>query len=371
MKILHLLYESKGDPFGIGGVGIRAYELYGRLRERHDITFLCKKYPGAADGFKEGLKHVYVGSESKGLTKTLLSYAFYAARFVKRHGAQFDVIVNEFSPAVPAFLYSYEDRPVVLQIQGYTGKKYFEKYNIFHSAVLYALERWAPRHYKNFIFVSDASRKRFNVGKSKNVEVISNGISGKLLLRGTDESDYVLYLGRIDIHHKGLDILLHAFEEVSGAFPRVRLVIAGDGRDRQRFALLAEAMPEQIRKAIYMAGWVEDEEKESLISNALLLILPSRYETQGIVALEAMACGKALIVSDIPELRYVTTSGAGIPFRSGDAVSLAVAMKDLLLSTHRSRMGQKGREWVKEHTWDKIALRYEKFLCQVTSGHAS
>ena len=51
MKILHLLYESKGDYFGIGGVGIRAYEIYRRLKDRHDITLLCKKYPGAVDGY--------------------------------------------------------------------------------------------------------------------------------------------------------------------------------------------------------------------------------------------------------------------------------------------------------------------------------
>ena len=86
MRILHILYESEGDSFGIGGVGIRAYEIYRRLKDRNEITLLCKKYPGAKDGVREGLRHVFAGTESSSLTKTLLSYAFEAARYVRRKG---------------------------------------------------------------------------------------------------------------------------------------------------------------------------------------------------------------------------------------------------------------------------------------------
>ena len=95
MKILHLLYESKDDPFGIGGVGIRAYELYRHLSSRHEITLLCKKYPGARDVEIEGLKHIFAGAESDSLTRTLISYAFHAAQFVRHHGEEFDIIIEE------------------------------------------------------------------------------------------------------------------------------------------------------------------------------------------------------------------------------------------------------------------------------------
>ena len=84
MKILHLLYESQGDYFGIGGVGTRAYEIYRRLKDRNEITLLCRKYPGAKDREIEGLKHVFVGTESTNFTKALLSYAYHSAGFVKR-----------------------------------------------------------------------------------------------------------------------------------------------------------------------------------------------------------------------------------------------------------------------------------------------
>jgi glycosyltransferase involved in cell wall biosynthesis len=370
MKILHLLYESKGDYFGIGGVGIRAYEIYGRLKDRHDITLLCKKYPGAVDGYKEGLKHVFVGTESRGLTKTLLSYAWQALLFARKYGKEYDIIIEEFSPGIPTFLHFFPGRPLVLQIQGYTGMKYFEKYNIFYSCMLYLFERLRPLWYRNIIVVSDYTIGRYHLDERKiNIEVIPNGISENLLSHEPEETDYILYLGRIDIHHKGLDILLQAYGEFCNAVAGIRLVIAGDGRDRDKFAGLIAEYPETIRQNIEIRGWVHGGEKADLLRNALMVVMPSRYETQGIVSLEAMASGKAIIVSDIPELSNITSNGAGLSFKTGDTLSLTQAMKDLLASNERGEMGQRGRDWVKSYTWDNMAFKYEKYLQQVVAMH--
>jgi glycosyltransferase involved in cell wall biosynthesis len=366
MKILHLLYESRGDPFGIGGVGIRAYEIYRRIQDRHDVTLLCKKYPGAIDGPLEGLRHIFVGTESRSLTKTLLSYAYHASRFVQRHGHEYDIIVEEFSPGIPTFYRLFTTRPVVLQLQGYTGVKYFEKYNIVYSLVLYLFERLLPLFYRNFIFVSEAAKRRYRLDDHRNnITIVSNGIAEELLSCDSGDSDYMLYLGRIDIHHKGLDILLDAFRDFNRTFPHIKLVLGGDGRDREKFKALFQKLPESIKKNIELRGWVDGEEKEELLKNALMVVMPSRYETQGIVALEAMAYGKAVIVSDIPELRYVTQNKAGVSFRAGDALSMAQSMKNLMASGERKQMGQRGRDWVKHYTWEKIALQYEAFLYNV------
>ena len=365
MKILHLLYESKGDYFGIGGVGIRAYKIYNYLKDKHDVTLLCKKYPAAQDGYRDGLKHIFVGTESRNFTKTLLSYAYQAALFVKKHGDEFDIIIEEFSPAIPTFLHLYKKRPVVLQIQGYTGRQYFRKYNLFYSTTLYILEKLRPKYYKDIIVVSDVTKSRLNLDNKKNIFTISNGVDGELLELKPGESDYILYLGRIDIHHKGLDILLDAYKEFYGKFPEVRLVIAGEGRDMGRFIELVDKLQGNIKKNIEIIGWIDGERKLSLLKNALIVVIPSRYESQAIVALEAMACGKAIIVSDIPELNYVVANSAGISFKTENAVSLAKSMKEIISSKEYKDIGRRGRDWVKEFTWDKIARSYEEFLYKV------
>jgi glycogen synthase len=350
---------------------LRAYELYAYLRNDHEITLLCKKYPGAKDAEIEGLKHIFVGTESGSFLKTLLSYAYHASLFVKKHGESFDIIIQEFSPAIPIFLNILTKKPVILQIQGYTGMQYFEKYNIFFAVVLYLFERFLPLFYRNFIFVSESSKNNYHINKHKNVEIISNGVSEKLLKDGdAGESDYILYLGRIDIHHKGLDILLRAYADFYRIFPGIRLIIAGDGRDRQKFSELLQKLPPDIRQNVELHGWVDGDRKTDLLRSALMVIIPSRYESQAIVSLEAMASGKAIIASDIPELGYVVQNKAGISFRTGDARSLAQSMESLLASDERKEMGRRGRNWVRTQTWDKIAFSYERFLSGVLSGDA-
>jgi glycosyltransferase involved in cell wall biosynthesis len=95
------------------------------------------------------------------------------------------------------------------------------------------------------------------------------------------------------------------------------------------------------------------------------VVFPSRHEAQPIAVLEAMASGKAVLVSDIPEFSFVKEIVAGTEFKAGDARSLVLAMKDLLTHCERKEMGKRGREWVKDYTWDAIALQYEEFLYKI------
>jgi len=368
MKILHLLYESKGDYFGIGGVGVRAYEIYKHLKDRHDITLLCKKYIGAKDAEIEGLRHIFVGVESKSLTKTLLSYAYHCSWFVKKFGKDYDIIIEEFSPAIPTFLPFFTDKPIILQVQGYTGKLYFSKYNLFFASALYLMEQLRPKFYRNLIFVSSDTSKKFVLRKDSYVKFISNGISSDLLKVSPSEGDYLLYLGRIDIYGKGLDILVKAFEKFYKSFPDIKLLIAGDGRDVDEFNSMLMDLPEDVREKVELTGWVTGKTKQDLLSKALFVVLPSRHEVQPITALEAMACGKAVIASDITGFNFVTDNRAGISFKTGDAASLAHAMRNCITSNERNEMGKRGREWVKDFTWDRIALKYEGFLEDVISS---
>ncbi len=362
MKILHLLYESKGDYFGLGGVGVRAYEIYQYLKDRHDITLLCKKYPGAKAGEIEGLKHIFAGSESKSLTKTLLCYAYHASLFVKKHSQEFDVIVEEFSPAIPTFLPLLAKKPIVLQIQGHTGMLYFRKYNTLYAAILSLTETLMPALYENFIFISGETVKKFSLNNRKNIGIIPNGVSPELLDMPSFEGNYVLYFGRIDIYGKGLDILIRAFAEFHKSYEDIRLVIAGDGRDMKAFKDMLICLPEKVRGDIDLLGWVSGDQKKEVIREASYVVCPSRHEVQPIAALEALAAGKAIIVSDIAEFCFVTENGAGISFRSGDEASLAKCMRDFTVSKDLCGMGQRGRDLVKNYTWDKAAAKFEEFL---------
>jgi glycosyltransferase involved in cell wall biosynthesis len=369
MKILHLLYESKGDYFGIGGVGMRAYEIYRLLKDRHDITLLCKKYPGAEDKEIDALRHIFVGSETRSLLKSLLSYAWQAECFVRRYGDEFDIVVEEFSPAIPTILpWTFKTRPVILQVQGFTGRLYFRKYNPAFALFLCLSERVRPHCYDSFIFASRETEKKLFSNKKNHSVVIPNGISAELLQTPVSRGTYLLYYGRIDVYGKGLDLLLKAYREFVCSFPDIKLIVAGDGRDMPQFQEQIRTLPGQIQKQIALLGWISDEKKPEVIGNAICAIFPSRHEVQGICVLEVMACGKPVIVSSIPEFSYVTENRAGISFRTGDHTALTEAMKEILHGNDRNVMGQSGRNWVTDFTWDRIARQYEDFLRDVAGG---
>jgi glycosyltransferase involved in cell wall biosynthesis len=362
MKIVHLLYESYGDAFGIGGAGIRAYEIYRRLKDRHEITLVCKRYPGARDREIEGLRHVYVGAESRSLTKTLLTYAVHSVKFIKRQGTSFDVIVEEFAPPIPTFLHAFTDTPLVLQVQGHTGRHYFRKYNPASASALFGLEQLRPRFYRNLIVPNRHTAARLLLRRDARVEIIPNGVSLEQLGRAPFQGDYVLYLGRIDPYSKGLDTLLRAYGAFHASCPGIKLVIAGHGRERGGFDAMLRRLPGPARASVETPGWVTGDRKAELLARARFVVVPSRHEVHPIGALEAMACGKALLVSDIPELREVVERGVGVAFRTGDAESLARSMTTLAASADLAAMGERGRNWVRNETWDNIAVRFEAAL---------
>jgi len=364
VKILQLIYESFGSPFGFGGAGVRAYEIYTRLKDRHDITLLCTKYPGAIDGEIEGLKHVFLGTESKSLTKSVLSYTIKTARFVRRYGNDFDVIVENFLPSTPFFSSFLTKKPVILQVQGIMGWHSLKKFNPFYSMPMYMAERFYPGLYDRFIFVSDITKEKVLSrikGKYKLCPVIPNGINKELLSITPWDGDYILFLSRIDIYTKGLDLLINAFERISSEFPDLRLILAGYEFDK--FDKLISNFPSPFREKVVYAGFATGDEKIRSLSGAKIFILPSRHESSPISILESAACGKPVIVSDIPELSFVQKEGFGLSFQSGSVDRLTEKIKILLMDNkQRQAMGRQGREFSSKFLWDDIAIQFENVL---------
>jgi glycosyltransferase involved in cell wall biosynthesis len=366
MKILQIIYESPGSPFGFGGAGVRAYEIYKRLKDRHDITLLCMKYPGAEDGEREGLKHVFVGMESRSLTRSVLAYTIKAAQFVRKNAENFDVIIENFLPSTPFFSKFLTRKPVILQVQGIMERHSFKKFNPLYSLPMYAVEQFYPGLYDKFIFVSDITKKKTMETIKRQVtscHVIPNGINEELLQIVPEEQDYLLFLSRIDIYTKGLDVLVGAFEKLCKSYPELRLILAGYEFDR--VDSLLSGLPSSLRERIEYAGFVSGEEKINLLSKAKLFVLPSRHESAPISILEAAACAKPVIVSDIPELGFVQREGFGLSFPSGSAAALLENMGMLLNNgTLRDEMGRKGRAYATQFRWDKIATQFEGVLIE-------
>ena len=133
----------------------------------------------------------------------------------------------------------------------------------------------------------------------------------------------VLYLGALHLGRKRVDDLIGAFRSVTREVPRARLIIAGDGPDREALEDRARGLPVTFR------GHVSDAEKARLYAEAWVLASPSTQEGFGITWIEAGAWGVPLVGYQLDGLETVGPASS-LLVASGDVGALARALTDVL-----------------------------------------
>ncbi len=134
------------------------------------------------------------------------------------------------------------------------------------------------------------------------------------------EEPLIFFVGRM-VREKGVQVLLQAFPMVKAQFPQARLVIAGGGY-RQHLEAFVRFL--RMESSVQFLGFIPDEELLKLYRVVDVAVYPSLYEPFGIVALEAMAAGVPVVVSDAGGLREVVQhEWTGITTWAGNPESLA------------------------------------------------
>jgi glycosyltransferase involved in cell wall biosynthesis len=181
----------------------------------------------------------------------------------------------------------------------------------------------------------------------------------------------VLFVGALDRAHyfKGMEVLLQALARIPAG--DVRLLVVGDGALRPSYQ--ARAAELGVADRVLFCGRVSAEDLPDHYSVCDLLVLPSvtRGEAFGVVLLEAMACGKPVIASNLPGVRSVVSDGQdGLLVQPGDVVDLAAKVHGLLDDAPRRRaMGEQGRAKVEaRYDWATIIPRLVRVYEEVLSS---
>jgi rhamnosyl/mannosyltransferase len=185
---------------------------------------------------------------------------------------------------------------------------------------------------------------------------LRNGESETVEKQRRDAGDrLVLFVGVLR-YYKGLDVLLRAMARVDG-----HLLIVGRGPEREALGSLAEQLG--IAQRVTFLGEVSESQLRILLHAADVFVLPSidRCEAFGIAQLEAMACGKPVVSSDLPTgMRFVNQHGVtGLRVQPGDAEALAEALQRLLDDAElRARFGCAAQARVtQEFTAERMVAR--------------
>jgi glycogen(starch) synthase len=160
--------------------------------------------------------------------------------------------------------------------------------------------------------------------------VIPNGVDAAAwrVARQPDPEPLLVFAGRLE-WEKGTFDLIDAMPRLRRRIPGVRLVMAGRGGQEQ--ALRERARAKRLGRSVSFAGPVSPPELAALFARAHAVVVPSRYEPFGIVALEAAAAGAPLVVADVGGLREIAQPGAAAAmFPAGDVARLADAVAETL-----------------------------------------
>lgn len=166
---------------------------------------------------------------------------------------------------------------------------------------------------------------------------------------------YILGIGRL-VPQKGFDILVRAYAQAN--LTNHDLILAGEGPERNSLEQLARQLG--IQEHVTFFGRADRPAAVSLFQGCTFFVLPSRHEPMGIVNLEAMAAGKAVLaarVGGVPEIVLEGTTGH--LFTPENVDSLAAGIKLLASDPDLcARLGKAGLERSHSFTWPRIAAQY-------------
>jgi glycosyltransferase involved in cell wall biosynthesis len=194
--------------------------------------------------------------------------------------------------------------------------------------------------------------QRFGITK---VSVTPNGVDHSIFHPGAPRSrsdvpdGYILFVGTLE-PRKNLHLLLQAWKEIKDEFKATWLVVVGASGS----VFKAVNLPLELERVRFL-GYVNDETLAGLYANALLFVLPSQEEGFGLPALEAMACGSPVIVSDGGALPEVVGQ-AGEIFCLSDPHGLTDVLREYLGNHQlRSVLKDKGLQHSNRFSWQATA----------------
>ncbi|AEC52030.1 LPS biosynthesis rfbu related protein [Pyrococcus sp. NA2] len=367
MRIVYI-YDAV-YPFIKGGVERRVYEIGKRLAKKHDVYWFGLNW---GEGSPDGIEFYGVGRWKnlyKNGKRSIGEAIYFALKLLLKFKGKYDIVDCQQFPYFPCFSAKFHsmirDIPLVItwhEVWNEYWKEYLGNLAIFGLQV----ERKMSKITENNISVSRLTQRRlYSIGVHS--EVIPNGIDFKRIqnVSKKDEEYDIIFVGRL-IREKNVDLLLKAVRMVREDIPDLKVLIIGEGPEKERLVKLASIL--DLSDNVKFLGFLKDhDEVISYLKSSKVFVLPSKREGFGIVVLEANASGLPVITLDYPmnaskELIIHGYNG----FVSSPTPDHLAKYIEISLS-NRKKFRRNCTKNARRYDWNIIAKLTEKFYERVLS----
>src|ERR1700722_2364192 len=228
LSIYFSTYDDIKNPHYGGGGAIAVHEISKRLSKKYDMHVLSWDYCGKKKEKIEGVSYERFGFSSFSPKIGMFAYQIFLPFVMIQK--KYDLWMESFCPPfTTAFLPQFSKKPVIGIVHMLAAEDMERKYKFpFHL-----IQNSGIKKYHHMITTSEMIKKKIEKIYPKiSPIIISNGITAvyKPLL---NKKNYILFLGRIEVDQKGIDLLISAFKKFYEKNENYKLIIAGSGDTRE------------------------------------------------------------------------------------------------------------------------------------------
>ncbi len=358
-RIIISSYDDLKNPYYAGGGAYAVHEIGKTLLQDFDVTILTANYKGAKEERIDGIAYKRIGPRFLGPKIGQLVYQILLLYYAKRES--YSIWVENFTPPFStSFLPLITNKPIIGLVQMLAGEDMERKYKI----PVRWIENLGIAQYKHFIVLTkETYMKIYKKNRKAHIFIIPVGIEEAPKTLKQKENDSILYLGRIEFDQKGLDLLLDAFSMVE--IKNAHLIIAGSGNRQDEELLRSHIQLKRLSKKVTLMGRVSRKKKINLLSQASVVVTPSRFETFGLTALEACSFGKPVVGFDIEGFKWIP-GNVMVKVPPFDTQALSNTLTSLIRDKNiRVPFREIGRRFAVNYTWDVIGKKYIKAINQI------
>lgn len=375
MKIV-MIY---GNPIGkfYGGVSVHVKYLTSYLSNFNDLKLFILTFGNKKESYeKNGIRYCILKRMKFG--KILFPIQiFYDLFRLEREVKKLNPDIIHLQSTIPLFslfgFYMVKKYPILITLHGYFNQEYKIHTGIrkiFYRVFCVPIERFALSKIPYIIVLSPQIEKMVRKISRSKFFIISNGIDLNNIqkINSYRKNDYptVFFLGYL-FKGKGVDDLIHAIKLVKIKIDNVRLYIGGIGLYMEKLKELVHDF--HLNENVTFLGLLDDNEKFAYMKSMDIFVLPSYWESFPIVLLEAMACGKPIIATNVGGNPFVVSDGVnGFLVQPGDWNNMSEKIIRLLNDNKLiDKMGSESKKRADDFNWDIIAKQTREIYGKIVN----